>query len=761
MKAKILSLILLAMLTLSIAEALPGAKAGVSDVEFYVSPSDNFFETGTTPVGTRFNVTVKWKDSGSPLNGVFAWQVRLVADASMLKVDRAWQRKWDSNYLLYDAELAGNTSNPAPSGVGTADVTIMGTIMGVGPIEHKASATMATFELEITRAPAKGALSCALQIDNSDTFWSPDGDNWYDPIRTNGNYRYSSPYVPPPPALIQVDPARITDPLLTPSHNFTVDITISNATDVYAFAFNISYNSTIIHATEAQLGGFFPPAVIPSIMIDNTLGVLGFSAGLTPPEPPKSGNGVLATIKFHVETQGNTSLHLYDTQIFDNTSETLPSETRDGYFNNALVAQLYVDPPEIIDPTLIPPKTFQINITINNVENLYGYEFNLSYNKDVLTCLYVIVNDVLNETNYTPETQVSNARGFVWVNVTYYSPAVPITTYTPLALATVCFRVKSLGATPLHLHDTSLVDSFGNPIPHEVTDGFVMTVIHDLAVTNVTPQSAWAYAGWPVNIEIVAKNLGNVSETFHVDARCNDTLISSMLVTALAPGTETALNFTWDTTGVAEGNYQISANATIVPYEINVTNNVYVDGYVYIFTAKRDVAVTNVSADVPWAYQGWSVKINVTAANLGEVEEIFNVTAYVNETALGTVNLDLAGGVAANLSFTWDTSHFEYCHNYSISAQASIVPYEYNTTNNVYVDGYVKVRIVGDLNGDGKVDAKDVAAAAVAYGSYGPDHLYPGSPPHPKWDPRADINRDNKIDVRDIAIICRNFGMHC
>jgi hypothetical protein len=758
MKTKISSLILLTMLMLSIAGVLPIGKADVSNVEFYVTPSDNFFQTDTTPVGTEFNITVMWKDSGTPLNDVYSWQVTLLINTTLLNCTKAWAPTWDANYLL--KPMLPNEID-AVSGEGTSEITIMGSGKGaVSPVQNR-SAKMAIFQLRIMQAPAKGDYSCVLGIDNSDTYWSPDGGTWYDPIRTNGHYKYSSPYVPPAAAMIQVDPARITDPTLTPCHNFTVDIIISNATDVYSFSFELSYNQTIIHATEVQLGSFIP--ALPSqryLWIDNVLGNLGFSAGLMPPEPPRSGEGILATIKFHVEAQGNTSLHLYDTQIFDDANETLPSETQDGYFNNALVAQLYVDPPAIIDPTLLPPKTFNVNITINNVENLYGYEFNISYNKDVLTCLYVIVNDVLNETNYTPETQISNAKGFGWVQVTYYSPAVPITTYTPLALTTICFRVKSLGATPLHLHDTSLVDSFGNPIPHEVTDGFVMTIIHDIAVTSVTPESAWAYAGWPVDIGVVVKNLGNVSETFSVDIRYDGTLISVIPVTSLAPDTETTLNLTWDTTGVAEGNHQMSANATILPYEINVSNNEFVDDYVSIFTAKRDVAITDVSPEVPWAYQGWLVKINVTAANLGEVEEIFNVTAYANDTSLGTVSLDLPGSTAVTLTFVWDTKLFAYCNNYSMRAEASIVPYEYNTTNNIYADGYVKVRLAGDLNGDGRIDAKDIAAAAVAYGSYGPNYFYPGSPPHPRWDQRADINRDNKIDVKDIALVASKYGMH-
>ena len=108
--------------------------------------------------------------------------------------------------------------------------------------------------------------------------------------------------------------------------------------------------------------------------------------------------------------------------------------------------KLYVDPPSIIDPTLMPPKTFDVNISLADVTNLYGYEFNISFNPSILTCLYLMVNDVLGETSYTADTLASNIKGFVWVKVAYYPPATPITTSAPVALATIHFRVKSPGA---------------------------------------------------------------------------------------------------------------------------------------------------------------------------------------------------------------------------------------------------------------------------------------------------------------------------
>jgi len=64
----------------------------------------------------------------------------------------------------------------------------------------------------------------------------------------------------------------------------------------------------------------------------------------------------------------------------------------------------------------------------------------------------------------------------------------------------------------------------------------------------------------------------------------------------------------------------------------------------------------------------------------------------------------------------------------------------------------VMVKIPGDINGDGKVDIKDIAIVAAAFGSY---------PGHAKWNSSADLNYDEKIDIRDIAIAATNFGRVC
>jgi hypothetical protein len=59
------------------------------------------------------------------------------------------------------------------------------------------------------------------------------------------------------------------------------------------------------------------------------------------------------------------------------------------------------------------------------------------------------------------------------------------------------------------------------------------------------------------------------------------------------------------------------------------------------------------------------------------------------------------------------------------------------------------ISLLGDLNGDGKVDVRDVAIVVLAFGSY---------PGHSRWSPRADVNKDGKVNVKDVALVSRAFG---
>ena len=422
-------------------------------------------------------------------------------------------------------------------------------------------------------------------------------------------------------------------------------------------------------------------------------------------------------------------------------------------------AVLYIDPPEIIDPTLFPPAIVTINVTVNYVTNMYDYKFKLTYNTEMLTCIGAIINRVQGQTAFTPLILIDDGAGFIWITVDYHPPAVPITTVDPLALVTVYFQVDMSGSSILHLSETELSDPAHNPMDHETADGFIMTLIRDVEITDVVPSTSWVYQGWPVDVLVTAKNNGNISESFSVKAYYDGNLIGSIPVVNLPSNGNTTVVFHWDTTGVAEGNYTISAEATTVPFEYDTTNNYLSDGKVQIFTAIRDVAITDVTASRSWVYPGVSVNITVTAKNLGDVLASFDIKVYYDTNLLATRSIvDLPSDTETIEVFTWHTLGLTPCNNYTISAEATIVPYEFNTTNNVFIDGYVKIRHVGDINGDGKVDMKDIALVAAAFGTY---------PGHPRWNPDVDITGltylvpDNRVDMRDVSLVAKNFGQGC
>jgi hypothetical protein len=173
----------------------------------------------------------------------------------------------------------------------------------------------------------------------------------------------------------------------------------------------------------------------------------------------------------------------------------------------------------------------------------------------------------------------------------------------------------------------------------------------------------------------------------------------------------------------------------------------------FFATLIQDLTVTNVTASHNWVYQGWEVKINVTVKNNGNQIETFWVAAYYNTSIIGNYTVvDLAPNDEITVKFTWNTTSVAACRNYTIIGKAKVLPYEINSADNEYLDGYVKVRFMGDVNGDGIVDIADIYVAELSFGA---------TPTHPKWNPDADLNQDGVIDITDMYIIALNFGAGC
>jgi len=165
---------------------------------------------------------------------------------------------------------------------------------------------------------------------------------------------------------------------------------------------------------------------------------------------------------------------------------------------------------------------------------------------------------------------------------------------------------------------------------------------------------------------------------------------------------------------------------------------------------QRDIAVLNVTTNTPHEYAGRIVNITVTVRNNGEVSESFDLKAYRNSTLINTTHvIDLGAGEELTVIFHWNTSFLIAGKSWRISAEAVVVG-DVNLADNVFVDGLVYIKMIGDCNADGTVDIIDVVAAALAFGSVEGDS---------NWNPQADVVAPRGlVDVLDIVAIVLHFG---
>jgi hypothetical protein len=211
---------------------------------------------------------------------------------------------------------------------------------------------------------------------------------------------------------------------------------------------------------------------------------------------------------------------------------------------------------------------------------------------------------------------------------------------------------------------------------------------------------------------------------------------------------ENGLMVPWDTTTVPDGYYLVTA--TVVDAAGNCgTNSTLV--YVNNGMPAHDVAITNITHSRTVVSQNYSARINVTLENQGNYKEDFNVTVYANETTITIfTNLALAIGNSSTIMLTWNTTYFER-GNYSIWAYAWPIQGEIDIADNTFSDGWVVVTIPSDINGDFKVDIKDLVLVIKYYVTY---------PGHPNWNPNADVNNDGKVDIKDLVLVIKHFGEH-
>ncbi len=187
------------------------------------------------------------------------------------------------------------------------------------------------------------------------------------------------------------------------------------------------------------------------------------------------------------------------------------------------------------------------------------------------------------------------------------------------------------------------------------------------------------------------------------------------------------------------------------PYIINSDNR---DQYPLMSQSRaHDVTILKATVDLDQAYVGWTVEVNLTAKNVGDYVESFNVTVFSDNNVIRVFKAsNLPVGASITFDFLWNTTGETPCHNYIIKCQADAVPGETNLQDNTYVAGTVHVKMIGDVDGNGKVNILDIAAIAVSFLS---------KSGQTKYYLNRDLNRDGIINIVDVALAAQNFGKSC
>jgi len=128
---------------------------------------------------------------------------------------------------------------------------------------------------------------------------------------------------------------------------------------------------------------------------------------------------------------------------------------------------------------------------------------------------------------------------------------------------------------------TAPLDIGGVPYCPEVSTIFSITA-RDVAIVSVFPSATSIVAGEIVNVSVVVKNEGSATETFEVSAYYDSILIGTSSVVSLSPNTQRNLVFTWNTFGLPDGTYTMKASTNVLPGEIDIDDNTYIDGSVVI-----------------------------------------------------------------------------------------------------------------------------------------------------------------------------------
>lgn len=110
-----------------------------------------------------------------------------------------------------------------------------------------------------------------------------------------------------------------------------------------------------------------------------------------------------------------------------------------------------------------------------------------------------------------------------------------------------------------------------------------------------------------------------------------------------------------------------------------------------------------------------------------------NITGVNGNGTLGTIALKVRNYGNSSLQLT----------------DVILLDFNLSDIDKTLVNGTLRIKMIGDVNGDGRVGVFDLFALGKAYGS---------APSYPNWNSDCDFNRDHNIDSSDLIDLSNHYG---
>jgi hypothetical protein len=313
-----------------------------STVRNYDTNQFIFYSNETGFDSTFFiNVTV------TNVTSLFGWGIGVVYDNNSLQFVRAWLPP--DNVFAGAVDAGGSVVAPTPV-IAPFNATYQEVEYGASFTQptptwsFNGTGTMAQIEFQIIAEvnSTNPQISSSFTFDpvwTSVYFW-PSGSEV--PTSNSATFVYAFPVVAPPQttAALAISPSSIVNSSLVPTSTFSVNVTISDATDLNMWSMSIYYNNTVLGVANSVEGSFMN-SVGPTTFASNTTqnynatsGRLTLSCNFTSGSVGASGSGTLATITFQVLANGSTPIVMADIQMTDSFSRSISYTETNGSFSN-------------------------------------------------------------------------------------------------------------------------------------------------------------------------------------------------------------------------------------------------------------------------------------------------------------------------------------------------------------------------------------------------------------------------------------------